>query len=584
MNRLFTIRRHSLTLPLTLRHPAKPLLVALFVFITPQSVQAAGPVVPGAGTLIQEVRPVEILAPTPAIPGLIVEPQGEAKLPPSIPFTLNTIKISGNTVFDTPILQALVKDAVGKTMTLSELASVTARITDYYRRHGYLLARAIVPAQTIQDGLVNIKVIEAHYGTILFDNRSKVNAALLKATLSPLQSEQAIEQAKLDKVLLLLSDIPGVVAEATLKPGESMGMSDLEVNMIPEGVFVTGNVTLDNYGSRYTGRNRLGATVNLIEPLKHGDILSLGGLSSGSGMKYGHLSYEALLIGQGTRMGGSYSALNYELNENNLASLDAHGEAQVASLWMKHPLMRGRNVNLYGQIQYDQKSLRDRIDTVLQQTDRNLGGWTAALSGDMRDAFLSTGAVNVWYAGWTFGRVGFKDTTAELNDSSSANTQGSFSKYNVSYSRLQNLSRKSALYFSYSGQWASANLDSSEKFILGGPYTVRAYETGAVSGDAGQLLTGEFRYDMGQAGHGQLQTVAFVDSGRVTINKNTWVAGENSATLSGYGVGMNWKGDSESDASQWMVKANIAARIGSASVLVANDATTRVWIVIGKGF
>jgi len=580
MNKLFAIRCN----PLTLRHPAKPLLLTLFAFIAPQSVQAAGPVVPGAGTLIQEVRPVQTLTPRPAIPGLIVELGGEAKLPTSIPFALNTIKISGNTVFDTQTLQALVKDAVGKSMTLSELASVTARITDYYRRHGYLLARAIIPAQTIQDGLVNIKVIEAHYGTISFDNRSEVNETLLTATLSPLQSGQAIEQAKLDKVLLLLSDIPGVMAEATLKPGESMGMSDLAVNVIPEGVFVTGNVTLDNYGSRYTGRNRLGATVNFIEPLKHGDILSLGGLSSGSGMKYGHLSYEALLIGQGTRMGGSYSALNYELNKNGLASLDAHGEAQVASLWMKHPLMRGRNLNLNGQIRYDRKSLSDRIDTVAQLTDRHLGGWTAALSGDMRDAFLSTGAVNTWYAGWTSGRLGFKDATAELNDSSTANTQGSFSKYNVSYGRLQNLSRKSALYFSYSGQWASTNLDSSAKFILGGPYTVRAYEMGAVSGDAGQLITGEFRYDMGQAGYGQLQTVAFIDSGRVTINRNTWVTGENSATLSGYGVGLNWQGDSESIANQWMVKANIAARIGSASVLIASDAATRAWFTISKGF
>jgi hemolysin activation/secretion protein len=68
---------------------------------------------------------------------------------------------------------------------------------------------------------------------------------------------------------------------------------------------VTGNVTLSNYGSSYTGYTRIGGTVNLINPLHHGDVLTLSGLSSGSDLtNYARVAYESLLNGQGSRMGG----------------------------------------------------------------------------------------------------------------------------------------------------------------------------------------------------------------------------------------------------------------------------------------
>lgn len=554
----------------------KPLFAALLAAFAPLAALAADPVVPGAGAILQQVQPVTPPSPSPSGTGLTIERDDAAKLPTSAPFMVQSIQITGNTLFDTPTLQALVADAEGKSLTLSQLGELAARITDYYHSHGYPLARAIIPAQTIQSGIVRIEIIEARYGKISLDNRSRVNDPLLQATLSPLQSGQAIGQTELDHALLLLSDVPGVVVAATLKPGESVGTSDLLVNTTP-GPAVTGNVVLDNYGNRYTGRTRIGGTVNLINPLHHGDVLSASGLSSGGGMNYGRIAYESLLSGRGTRMGGAYSALKYVLGDT-LASLDAHGTAQVGSLWAKQPLVRSRDVNLYGQIQYDRLKLRDHIDASAIQTDRHLDNWTVSLAGDARDAFLS-GAVSAWNLGWTAGRVGFDNAAAQLADAGSAKTQGSFSKWNANLVRLQSLSPKNGLYLAFSGQWANTNLDSSQKMTAGGPYTVRAYDMGAVSGDTGYLGTIEFRHNLGTAWQGQWQAVAFVDSAHVTVNKNTWVAGTNSATLSGVGVGLNWAG-----ADQWTARAYIATPIGSTPALVGATNSVRAWVEVGKRF
>ena len=559
-----------------LPHTPRRLPAALLVLFAPLGAYAAEPVVPNAGSILQQNQPVEPPAPSPNGTGLSIEEAGRAQLPPSAPFLVTSIQLSGNSVFGVATLHGLVADAEGKSMTLAELGAVIGRISAYYHAHGYPLARAIIPAQTIQAGTVRVEVIEARYGQITLENHSRVADPLLLATLAPVQTGQVIDQAPLNHALLLLSDIPGVSVAATLKPGEAVGTSDLQLDTAATSA-VAGNLAVDNYGNRYTGRTRGGGTVSFIDPLHHGDTLSLTGLTSGSDMNYGSVAYESLLDGSGTRLGGSYSALHYILGDT-LAPLDGHGTADVDSLWLKHPFVRTQDFNVYAQLQYDHKHLNDDIGASDIHTDRHLDDLTASVAGDARDAFLS-GGVTTWSLGWTAGRLRFNNATAELADSTTAKTQAAFSIWNASFSRLQRLGAKDALYLTLSGQWSNQNLDPAEKMVAGGPYTVRAYDMGALSGDTGIMASAEFRHDLVLVWSGQLQAVAFADSEHVTINHAVWAPGPNTATLTGAGVGLNW-----TDARQWSAKAYVAAPIGGTPELIGRNNSTRAWFALSKGF
>ena len=544
----------------------------------PLVAQAAAPAAPGAGSILQQIQPSLPQVPSSTDTGLTIHREGEGKLPATRPFRVRKIEITGNKKIDTATLHALVADSEGRDLTLAQLEALAARITNYYRKLGYPLARAIVPAQTIKDGVVTIEVIEADYGKVKLDNRSRVNDMLLEETLSPLRSGQAIEQEPMDRALLLLSDIPGVAVDASLKPGETVGTSDLIVTAQPTP-FVSGNVALDNYGNRYTGRARAGGTVNIDDPLHHGDVLSVSGLTSGSGMNYARAGYETLLDGAGDRAGGSYSALHYILGDS-LSNLNGHGTADVGSLWAKRPLIRSRTSNLYGQIQYDRLKLEDNLDASGIRNYRHLDNFTGTLSGDLRDGML-TGAVNTWSLALTSGHVGFDNAAAGASDAATANTQGGFSKWNGTFSRLQGLTRKDSLYLSLSGQWTGDNLDASQQMVAGGPYTVRAYDMGVLSGDSGYLGSAEFRHDLGQYWGGQWQMVAFYDSEHVMVNRVLWVAGANSATLSGAGFGLDWAGQNA-----WTARAYVAKAVGPNPDLVAATATysARAWLQVSKGF
>jgi hemolysin activation/secretion protein len=524
---------------------------------------------------LQQIQPVEPPAPPTNNPGLTIEQPAAGKLPPSVPFLVKSIRLKGNVAFDTATLHALVRDAEGKDLTLPELYDLAAHITDYYHRHGYPLSRALIPAQTIKDGAVEIDVIEAHYGKIELENRSRVKDSLLQATLSPLQSGQAIEQRRLDRSLLLLSDVPGIATSATLKPGEGPGTADLLVQSTP-GARLAGNATLDNYGNRYTGSALVGGEVDLAAPLHHGDLLSANLLSSGHEMDYGRLAYDFLLNGAGTHLGASYSALHYVLG-GSLAALDGYGTARVASLWTRQPLVRGVDFNLYGQLQFDRKELRDEIGASAGRTDRHLDDWIASLSGDRRDAMLS-GGLNTWSVALTSGYVGFDDAAAERADAATAHIQGRFFQGNAIFARLQRMTPKDALYVTLSGQWTNVNVDPSQKMVAGGPYTVRAYEMSAVTGDTGVLASVEWRHDL-PTWQGQWQAVLFLDSEHVKLNKNVWTSGTNDATLSGAGLGVNW-----TKTHQWSAKASVATPLGAAPSIAGATSSVRAWIEIAKGF
>ncbi|HTY51044.1 MAG TPA: POTRA domain-containing protein [Steroidobacteraceae bacterium] len=545
--------------------PASPVLAA-----TP-------PPAPGSGTILQQAQTKSAPAPSSGAGTLQIEEPAGATVPASAAFLVSRIEISGNTRIDTATLHALVADAEGRRLTLSQLESVVQRLTDYYRAHGYILARAVVPAQTIHEGVVRVEVVEARYDRITVNNRSPVDTRLLEATLAGLWSGDVVSQDRLDHDLLLLSDIPGATVSATLKPGAVAGSSDLQVDASAAPA-VTGSVTADDFGDRYSGADRLGGTLGLFDPLRHGDELTLDALTAGSGMNYGRVSYDTLLDGEGARVGGGYSGLHYRLG-GALSDLDAYGTAQDGMLWVRPVALRSRAADVYVQFQYDHLQLNDDIGAGATENRRHLDTMTTSVSGDARDQLLAGGSTT-WSASWTCGVVSFDNTAAATADAASADTQGVFSKWNLSLGRLQSLDSFDAVYLGAAGQYSSGgNLDSSEKMVVGGPGSVRAYDVSALSGDAGYQLTAELRHTFARQRYGVWQAVAFADSAHVQVNQRAFAPGPNAANLYGAGLGLSWTGPD-----RWTAGIMVATPIGARPQLAGDTTDTHLWAQVAKAF
>ncbi|WP_454831704.1 ShlB/FhaC/HecB family hemolysin secretion/activation protein [Pseudoxanthomonas wuyuanensis] len=550
--------------------PPRALWLALFASISPGTAGAQVP--PNAGQSIRDIehKPLQVPATQPLELAL---PETES-VPASSDgpiIAVSRLRITGNQVFADSLLLPLLADLSGRNVSLGELQAGARRISSYYHRHGYPLTRAYLPAQEIAGGMVEIAILEGRYGNIELRNASRLRDDALAAPLAALAPGDAVANGPLERALLLLDDYPGVAVKSVLKPGEVVGTTDLLIDVQPTPL-MDGSLTVDNYGNRFTGEYRLGAVLNVNSPLRRGDRFDLRVLGTDEQQHYYRTAYQLPLGSWSTRFGAAYSDLDYELAKD-FRVLDAHGNARIASAFALQPLLRSRAFNLSAQLQFDDKRLRDDIDAYASSNRRRARVWSAGVSGDAHDRWLG-GGITGFSATWSHGHLDFEDAQNRWLDALTAGTQGDFEKLNVSMLRLQRLSQRLSLYGQWQGQWASGNLDSVEKFGLGGAHGVRAYPQGEASGDQGWLANLELRYSLDSA----WQVTTFLDHGRARINKDAWSADQNHRRLSAGGLGASWAGHG------WRVDATMAWKLGNAEPRSDNDRTPRLWAQLARYF
>ena len=509
--------------------PAPVWLLAM-VISAPIAAQVQTP--PNAGVLLQQVSPPASAPAAPATPNMRIEaPSSQAAAPGGMKILVKGVQITGATAFAEDQLQLLLADAVGSERSLAELHALADRITAHYRDAGYLLARAWLPPQEVRAGIVEIAVLEGRLGALRVDNQAALSASAL-APLSGLTVGAPIQQRELETRLLTLAELPGVLVRSTLRPGQALGTSDFLVEVAP-GARFEGSVDADSDGNRYTGAQRLGASLLWNNPAGRGDQLSLRLQASNADFDYARLGYQWPLGPWSTRLGVTHSQMHYRLGRD-FSALDAHGQATVSSLYLQQPLVRRRAASLTFSLQWDDKQLQDHVGSTASTTDKRLRNWSLGLTGRLNDALAGNTTLALTH---TAGRLALDDLSAAVDDAS-ARSAGRFGRWHAAVQRHQPLPGGFELRVSASGQIADRNLDASEKFALGGSQGVRAYAPGEAVGDEGWLAS----LALSKRLAADWQVEGFWDAGRARINHQPWTAEPLHQRLSGYGLGLTWTG------------------------------------------
>ncbi|QKV55205.1 ShlB/FhaC/HecB family hemolysin secretion/activation protein [Comamonas antarctica] len=544
-----------------------PLGLALGAVLAGLPAWASGQLIPNAGKVLESVEQQRLAPPAP--PGIELrlpdapEPSAIEAAGPAI--DVEDFAIAGNRAIATPQLQALLQPLRGRSLTMAQLETALARITALYRSQGYPFAYAYLPEQTVEGGLVRVAVIEGHLGEVKLENASRQRPQVFAAPLSQLRSGDVLRADTLESSLLLLGDVNGVRARASLQPGAETGSADLVVK-IEDQALASASLGLDNFGNRYTGANRATASLQLQGALGMGEQIQLQTLLSDEHLRNYQLAYQMPLGPWNTRIGASVSRLNYALAQE-FEVLGAYGSADVASVYLSQPLVRRRAMNLNLRLQYAQKRLNDHVGLFGSEDARHSAVTTLSLDGNWQDR-VGGGAVSQWSLAWLNGSLRLGSEAQERRDALTARSGGRFQVLTAGLSRWQALAGPWGLQGRVNGQWANRNLDSSEKMSLGGGYGVRAYPQGEGSGDAGLLATLELRYALPEA----WQLSGFVDAGRVQLQRHPWIAGANYRSLSGTGVGLQRNGDG------WSLETALAWRTSGQKAISAPDKSPRLWV------
>ena len=542
---------------------------------------------PDAGQVLEQATRQPLRLPPPEEPVLPKAPDVKPVLPvsPQLRVTVQKFTFSGNTLYSDAQLEPVVEEFLGKSLDFEGLNDAATKVRAYYRSRGYFLAQAYLPQQAIRNGSVEIGIIEGRVGEVELDRKPGTHFAesqLLGIIRNHLKQGQIITETGLERPLLIINDLPGAQVTSEIRPSKTMGAADLRVNVEQTGGRFNGFVDADNHGNRFTGEYRAGANLNWNTPLGYGDQATFRGFVSDESMWYTRFAYLIPVGYLGTRAGVSFSKFEYRLAKD-FASLQANGEGEVKSIYAFHPLIRTRNANLIIQVSYEDKKLIDRIESQSSVEIRDISAGKVGFVGDFRDAFLG-GGLNAYGITWTHGETGIEPSSVLAVDQGPTGhkTYGGWSKWNVDARRLQRVTDNASLLAAISGQRATKNLASAEKFSLGGPNGVRAFPVGEATADIGLVATAEGRYILPnyKLAGGDVTLIAFYDHGWARINETALPTDtENNRSLGGYGFGVSAGQDGN-----FIVRASLAWATHGVAQSDTAQRVPRVWAQAVKWF
>ena len=507
-------------------------LLAVFIFQAQSLVAETGGKEPKVDDFNRQ-RP----APPPAEqPDLLQEPDEQPQEANEIKIQITRFNFTGNTVLSNEQLTNLTKDFVGKELSYNELRDVLRFISNFYRELG-LWARAILPEQDINNGVITIQIVEGRLGKVIIksdeqDLNLKQDVAR-KYIENKISRQQILNINQLEKNIQNLNNVPGIQAIASLEAGQEVGETDVVIQLQNRKT-LSGTFQGDSYGSRSSGRSRGTALINFDSILKQGEQFTIQRVQT-IGSEYNALAGSFRIGYGGTRGTVKAAKLRYDLGDP-FSSSNPTGNSEELSVSIDHPLNSIGRTNLSSNFTFSESDYENKNNSP-SNVQKKITRGIAKLNFNRSDQFYK-GGVN-------YGSVSV--TVGDLDDTSTGSTTtnalGSFSKLNANVSRFQRLSDQNVLQVNLSAQYAFKNLDSAEKFSLGGPYGIRAYPNSEGQGDHGLMANIELKHGFSPT----LEGMIFYDWGWIQQQQNTYSGweGDNSNQeniyeLQGIGVGANW--------------------------------------------
>ena len=408
-------------------------------------------VTPDAGALQQQIDQSRRTAlPKPAPRQLETAPVPMQSLAgPSV--TVNTFKFAGNTLLSSQQLAAVVAPYLNRPLSFRELQAAALAVGSAYREAGWI-ARAYLPRQEVDGGVVTIQVIEAVFGGVRVDGDGRIDAGQATRIVErALPAGTLLNADALDRAILLVDDLPGTGATGNLVAGERDNETALALRLTPEPL-ANGDVGIDNTGSRSTGAARATANVYLNSPARLGDQGTVNLIHS-DGSDYLRAAYSLPVGDAGWRAGVNASTLRYRLTADDFAALHAKGTSDSAGVEASYPLLRSRLSNVFLQINGDSKRFDNQANGAVT-SHYKLDAFTLGLAGNRFDEFAGGGATSANLA-FVQGKLKLGGSPNQASDAASTRTDGSFSKVRYGITRQQALSETFSLAASLAGQYAS---------------------------------------------------------------------------------------------------------------------------------
>ncbi|MCA9504199.1 MAG: ShlB/FhaC/HecB family hemolysin secretion/activation protein [Myxococcota bacterium] len=464
----------------------------------------------GSGLPIERERPsLPAYEDEDEAPGLERPPESTPS-PGTAPFAagpgvlVRAFRIVGSTIFSDRELAAVVAPWTARVLHAEDLPQVTDALTRLYVEAGYVSSGAFVPDQTLEDGTVEIRIVEGHVERVELAPGGRLGLSFVEPRLrrglaAPLDID------RLERALRLLQTDPRIArVDAVLLPGEARGSSVVRL-AIEEARSWDLTLRVANDLAPSLGANRANARFVHRNVAGFGDTFRAS-VSGARGLFDLDLGYALPVTPWLTELELTGGLARGEVVEGPFQDDGFRNELEDYGAWLAQPLWRTLEDEVRLVVGFERRSSRLSVDSGLpvrfETSDANASGSRIRLSLLRLEAswlhrgpdhvsalrLRTTQGLDVWDA--------TSPNSITPSDGVPALPDGEFTSWLL---QLQHARRvptwlgDGELVARADAQMATGALFSIESFALGGASTVRGYRENAVVADGGAVGSIELR-------------------------------------------------------------------------------------------
>lgn len=420
--------------------------------------------------------------------------------------------------------------ATGRCLGAEGISVVMARVQNAVVARGFVTTRILAAPQDLKGGTLTLTVVPGRVRAIRFSPGTSRQATASNAV--PVRRGDLLNLRDIEQALENFRRVPTVEADIQITPAEGddarPGDSDVVILWQQRSPPVRFSVSLDDAGSRATGKLQGAATLSLDSPLSWNDLFYINvsrdmfnasgkgtrGYTTHYGVPWGYWTLSTTISGYryhqtvaGYRQNYVYSGTsnNAEMRLSRLVYRDA-----------------SRKTSFYGR-GWMRRSGNFIDDTEIGVQQRRAGGWELGLT---HREFLGEGALDAGLA-WRHGTGAFKAMAAPEEDFGEGTSRMKVITADI---QLVVPFRPGALRARYTGnwraQWERTPLVPQDRFSIGGRYTVRGFDGElTLMGERGWVWRNEIGLQLGAA----QELYLGADYGHVSGPSTRWLQGRNLA-------------------------------------------------------
>lgn len=415
----------------------------------------------------------------------------------------------------------------GGTHTINDLFKMVDKLNALYRSKGFITAKALLPPQKVEAGVVRIRLVEGRVGHVLIEGNRHTRESFFLNRFS-LEKGALVRLDILEKDLIYFNAVNDVRVRATLRPGDLPGETDLVLKAVEPPNYEV-NILADNAGTETVGEERIGLKFVDLSLFGYRDPLTLSGYIS-EGTRTLSAGYSFPINSLGTRLSAGYGFNQVDIQSGPFADLDVGGDSYSYSFNLNHPLIFSPafTMNLFAGYQYN-NSTTDFAGVTISRTK--------IASVPMGFDFRRIDDYGLWYCRNTF-----------THGSERGDGDKDFLLYNLDVVRTLVHTNEIFTLIRGNAQLSSRHpLASTEQFQVGGLSSVRGYPEGFLVGDEGYFLSAEIKFTLpytdrevfGANLREQLKGAIFVDHGAAFPYRGDGASSRHEDFITGAGVGLS---------------------------------------------